>query len=364
MTAFHDFILAHAGPWLALGGGLIGFVFGAIVTVTNFCTMGALSDIQNLGDWRRMRAWIMAAAVAMLGAQALEAAGIVELSRSMYLAPNLNIAGHLIGGFLFGVGMVMAGGCASRNLTRIGGGDLRALLTLVVVGLAAFATIGGILGPARALLEQTATLPLPLATQSLGDAIAALLKIDPSVANRSLGFAIGGLALAYCLGSAEFRASPAHVGSGLGVGLCVVAGWALTGLAFDELAPKPAPPISLTFVRPAGDTLEWITRYTAAPMPGFGVASVLGAILGSFAVALATGRFRISTFANVADTRRNLGGGVLMGVGGVLALGCTVGQGITGLSTLAIGSFLTFVAIVAGGFYGLRLLERWLMAEA
>ena len=124
------------------------------------------------------------------------------------------------------------------------------------------------------------------------------------------------------------------------------------------MATRPVPPISLTYVRPTGDALQWLTLFTAAPMPGFGVASVFGALIGACAAALAMGRFRLATFSDTGDTLRNLGGAALMGIGGVMALGCTVGQSITGVSTLALGSFLTFAAIVAGGFYGLRVLER------
>jgi hypothetical protein len=147
------------------------------------------------------------------------------------------------------------------------------------------------------------------------------------------------------------------------VGLLVVAGWALSGLAYDEMAARPAAPVSLTYIRPVGDTLQWLSLYTATPMPGFGVASVLGALLGAFAAALAMGRFRLATFADAGDTVRNLLGAALMGVGGVMALGCTVGQAVTGVATLALGSLVTFVAIVAGGFVGLRLLERWVGAD-
>ena len=169
-------------------------------------------------------------------------------------------------------------------------------------------------------------------------------------------------ALTFCFGSSRFRKSPLHVVSGVAVGLAVVAGWALTGLAYDEMAARPLPPISLTYVRPVGDALQWLTLFTATPMPGFGAASVFGALAGAFAAAVAMGRFRLVTFSDAGDTVRNLLGAALMGVGGVMAMGCTVGQAITGVSTLALGSFLAFAAIVAGGFLGLRLLERWVLA--
>jgi hypothetical protein len=129
------------------------------------------------------------------------------------------------------------------------------------------------------------------------------------------------------------------------------------------MAARPVPPVSLTYVRPMGDTLQWLALYTATPMPGFGVASVFGGLLGAFAAAYAMGRFRLATFTDTGDTLRNFLGAALMGVGGVMAMGCTIGQAVTGVSTLALGSFVTFGAIVAGGFWGLRLLERWISAE-
>ena len=364
MSTLHATIQANAPAWLAVGGFLIGAVFGGIVTRTNFCTMGALSDVVNLQEWRRMRSWVLAIMTAMAGAQVLDAAGIVELQRSMYLGSNLNWAGAILGGLMFGFGMVFSGGCASRNLARIGGGDLRALFTVIVVGISAYMALGGILGPLRAALEQATAVALKAPSQSAGDLLAAGFGWPAAVANRTVAAGLVAAGLVWCFGDAEFRASPVHVLAGLGVGLAVVAGWALTGLAFDDFAARPMQPVSLTFARPAGDAIEWLARYTAQPMPGFGAATVFGTIAGAFVTAKAMGRFRLATFSDTGDTLRNILGAVLMGTGGVLALGCTIGQAITGLSTLAVGSFLTFAAIVAGGFCGLRMLERWLMAEA
>jgi uncharacterized protein len=364
MDGVRDLLTGNAGLALAIGGLVLGFLFGALVYRTNYCAMGSLSDIVNFGDWRRFRAWILAAAVALIGTQLLAAAGVVALDKSMYLAPALNWFGHIAGGFVFGIGMVFAGGCPSRNLARAGGGDLRSLLTLMVLGLFAYITIGGLIAPLRVAVERWTVTGLPAPTQGLGDLCAALFGLRAGAASLGIAAALSLAAAGYCLANSRFRGSPVHVISGLGVGLLVVAGWALTGLAYDELAARPLPPISLTYVRPAGDALEWLQRFTAAPMPGFGVASVFGALLGACAAAVAMGRFRISTFADSGDTLRNLGGAALMGIGGVMALGCTVGQSITGVATLALGSFLTFAAIIAGGFVGLRLLERRIMAGA
>jgi uncharacterized membrane protein YedE/YeeE len=358
VSAFRDSVAQNAALALALGGLLIGFIFGWVVYRTNYCAMGSLSDIHNFGDYRRFRAWLLAAATALVGATLLEAAGVVDLARSMYLAPSFNWAGHIVGGLIFGIGMVLAGGCPSRNLARTGGGDLRALLTLVVLGLVAFMTIAGVLAPARAALEGATGIVLTAPTQGLGDLLSAYVGVARGWAKLAAAAMIAAAALAYCFADAKFRRSPLHILSGIAVGLTVVAGWALTGLAYDDMVARPTPPVSLTYIRPVGDTLQWLALYTATPMPGFGVASVFGALLGAFAAALAMGRFRLATFAGTGDTLRNLLGAALMGVGGVMALGCTVGQSVTGVSTLALGSFVTFAAIVAGGFIGLRLLER------
>lgn len=361
-----DLIQQSPGAWLALGGLAIGIMFGFIVYRTNFCTMGSISDFMSFGDYRRFRAWILAATVTLIGAQVLAAIGVVALEKSMYLAPNLNWFGNVAGGLMFGFGMVFAGGCASRNLARVGGGDLRSLMTLIVMGLFAYMTIGGILGPIRSWIEQITSLNLAglmVSTQSLGDIAAAALSLSAARGNALVAAGLAVASLVYCFKDQSFRASPVHILAGVGVGVCAVAGWALTGLAFDDLADKPTTPISLTYVRPTADTIEWLQRFTAGRIPGFGVTTVLGAILGAFFAAKSMGRFQLATFSNIGDTKRSLFGAALMGVGGVMALGCTVGQAITGVSTLAIGSFLTFGAIVSGGVLGMKKLEAILIDE-
>lgn len=363
MSALRDMIAANGPIWLAVGGFAIGTAFGAIVFATNFCTMGAVSDMVTLDDRRRFRAWLLAAATALAGAQLLYWAGVVDLAASMYLSPTLNWAGHIAGGLIFGFGMVFGGGCPSRNLARVGSGDLRALIVLLVLGIFAYMAMGGILGPLRAGIERMTSIPLASPTQGTGDLVAALGILPPDISTLVVSAAIVGAVMTYCFGSAEFRASPIHVWSGIGVGLCAVAGWALTGLAFDEMSVRPTQPISLTYVRPTADAVEWLERYTAARMPGFGVATVFGAIIGAFGAAVAKRRFRVTGFSDTGDTLRSLAGASLMGIGGVMALGCTIGQGITGVSTLALGSFLSFAAIVAGGVMGVRTLEWWLMRE-
>jgi uncharacterized protein len=359
-----DIFSQNSAMALGVGGFLIGIMLGALVYRTNFCAMGSISDMVSFGDKRRFRAWVLAATTALIGTQMLSQFGTVDLSKSMYLGSSINWVGNLAGGMLFGFGMVFGGGCATRNLARVGGGDLKALVTLLVLGIAAYMTMTGVLGPFRAGLEQMTALPLPKGTdQGLGS-IAALLTKSPPVATTWIVARVLTVAmLFYCFIDPRFRSSWLHILSGIGVGLCIVAGWALTGLAFDEMVDKPAAPVSLTFVRPTGDALEWLQRFTALGAPGFGVSSVFGTIVGAFLMAKAMGRFRLATFTDTTDTLRTLGGAVLMGIGGIMALGCTIGQGITGISTMSLGAFLTFAGLVAGGMLGVKTLERQLMAE-
>ena len=367
MHALRDFVQQAAGFWLATGGLAIGMVFGFLVYRTNFCTMGAISDVVNLDDYRRMRSWLLAAATAIVGTQALALTDAVPLAKSMYLGTTLNWFGNVVGGLMFGFGMVFAGGCASRNLARVGGGDLRALMTLIVMGLFAYMALGGILGPARAWIEQATSINLAglkVATQSVGDLLGAMTSLGAKAGNMIVGLGVTIAAAIYCFRDEGFRSSPVHIIAGIGVGLCAVAGWALTGLAYDEIATRTTSPISLTFVRPTADSIEWLQRFTAAMTPGFGVTTVFGAILGAFVAALSMGRFRFATFSDVGDTKRTLLGAAMMGIGGVLAMGCTIGQAVTGLSTLALGSFLTFAAIIIGGVRGMKTLENSLTNEA
>lgn len=363
--ALRETVLEAPDVYAAWGGLVIGIVFGFIVFRTNFCTMGALSDLVSFGDYKRFRSWILAGATALIGAQVLHHLGAVDLKTSMYLAPTLTWMGNVLGGLLFGFGMVYAGGCISRNLARLGGGDIGSLIVLIVAGLFSYITIGGLLGPIRAALAGFGKIDMSaLGAESQGlDALVNAISGGGS-GGLIVTVLVAGVMLIYCFKDAQFRTSMPHVIGGIGIGLCAAAGWALTGLAFDELADNPVAPISLTYVRPAGDTLEYLTRFTAFGLPGFGVVTVFGAILGSFLAAISMKRFRLSAFADVSDTLRNLGGAALMGIGGVMALGCTVGQAVTGLSTLAIGSFITFVCIVIGGIGGIKYMEWRIMSQA
>ena len=353
-------VVESAAFYIGWGGFLIGLVFGYIVFKTNFCTMGSISDILSFGDYRRFRSWLLAGAVAIIGVAVLQGFGIADMSQSMYLAPSLTWGANIVGGVMFGFGMVFAGGCLSRNLVRAGGGDLRSVMVLLITGIVSYMTIGGLIGPLRVSLFSAPTLDLAgmgLRSQGLGEILAALTSVSIASATMAAVIIVAGAIVIYCLAESGFRTSGPHLAAGVGIGLCVVAGWALTGLAYDDFADVPVQLISLSYVRPTGDTIDYAMRFTALGAPGFGVVTTIGALLGGFVGAISSGRFHLTTFADTSDTVRNMFGAVLMGIGGVLALGCTVGQAMTGFSTLAVGSILTFIFIVLGGIAGIKTME-------
>lgn len=351
--------LANAAQWIGWGGLIIGIVFGFTIQRTNFCTMGSISDILSFGDFRRFRSWLMAAGVAIIGVAVIERMGVIDTSYSIYTGSTFQWGGHIIGGLLFGVGMVFGGGCVSKNLARAGGGDLRSMLVLVVIGIAGYMTIGGLFAQARIAITSPLTSDLStvgLGSQRMDEMLAALTGLGASTANIIAVVVIAGALLVYAFADKGFRTSPNHMIAGLVVGLCVLAGWVLTGLTFDDFADNPRVG-SLSFVRPAGDTVDYLMRFTAYEAVTFTVVTLLGALIGAFLSTITNKSFALATFTDPGDTLRNIGGAVLMGIGGVTALGCTVGQSVTGLSTLALGSLITFVFIVIGGIIGMKAME-------
>lgn len=350
---------------VAMLGFLAGAVFGATSQRTNFCTMGAISDMVNLQDYRRFRAWLLAIAVAMAGSEALHLAGIIDLGQSIYLTPTFGWLGAVVGGLLFGFGMVLGGGCGVRTLVRLGAGNLKSVVVALILGLFAYMTVRGLLAVPRTRLIEVTNLDLARAglhTQGLPEMLAAATGL-PAPGLRAALTAVAVLALlAYCFKDASFRRSPADIVAGLLIGALIPAGWLITGVAGND-AFEPMPLASFSFVAPIGDSLMYLMAFTGASI-NFGIAAVGGVIVGAFVMALATNRFRIEAFTDAGDLARHLGGGALMGVGGVMALGCTIGQGITGMSTLAAGSLLALLSIIAGGVAGMKYLEEGTLGGA
>lgn len=335
---------------VAILGFAIAMIFGFVGNKTHYCSMGAISDVLNMGSKGRLGAWFFAIGIAILGAQFLFIRGLVDLNASVYLSPNLYVMSHVLGGILFGIGMTLAAGCGQRNLVRLGGGNLKALTVVIVLGITAYMTMRGLLAYVR--LHWVYEVNVDLTSQGINDQsifsyIGALLNVEDTAWFRKIGgFLIAFGFIFYALKHREFRTSFNNILAGLVIGGCVVAAWYVAGfIGQDEF--EPVTPQGMAFIGPTGNTISYLMTFTGAEI-NFGIAIVLGMVTGSFIYAVISGNFRIETFSNKPEMVSHLIGAVLMGFGGVLALGCTVGQGITGMSTLAIGSILSLISIIFG----------------
>ena len=347
--------LASTVVW---GAFALAFVFGAVANRTNFCTMGAVSDVLNMSDWNRMRMWMLAMAIAILGTAGLQLAGAIDVAKTIYTTRNFTWLSHIVGGFLFGVGMTLGSGCGSKTLVRIGGGNLKSIVVFLMLAISAYMTIKGLFGVFRVAAIDPVAVALP-AAQDLPSLLAKGLGGGRNTMLAVAAGVLGAGLIVFVFMSREFRSFDNLLG-GIVVGLVVVAGWYLSGhlgyLAEDPttleekfFATNSGRMESMSFVAPFAYSLELLMLWSdKSRVVTFGIASVLGMVGGSFAYALATRSFRLESFRDADDLIRHLAGGALMGFGGVLALGCTIGQGLTGISTLAIGSFLVFGSIIAG----------------
>ena len=353
--------LAAQVLWATFG---LAVAFGAIAQRTHFCTMGAVADIVNIGDWGRMRMWALAIGVAMLGFNAMVYLGWVEAGKSIYAGNRLIWLSNLLGGALFGVGMVLASGCGSKTLVRIGGGSLKAVVVFAVLAIAAYATMRGIVGVARVATVDTVSATLTTG-QDLPSLLAGVLGMERRLLALALGVLLGGGLVIWSVSRPEGRNADVLL-AGLGIGLVVVGVWWVSGrlgqlpehqqtLEETFLATNSQRMESLTFVAPIAYTVDWLILFSdKSKVLTIAVVSTLGVIVGSMISALATRSFRWEGFAGTQDTAHHLVGAVLMGIGGVTAMGCTVGQGLSGVSTLALGSFIAFAGIVGGAVLGLK----------
>lgn len=353
--------------WAAFTASL---VFGWIAQKTQFCTMGAISDIVNMGDWTRMRMWGMAVGVAMIGFYGMAYFGVIDASKTFYTSSRIIWLSGVVGGALFGFGMVLASGCGSKTLVRIGGGSLKAMVVFAVMGIAAFATLRGITAVARSKTVDAVAFDLD-AGGSLPLLLADATGMSTSGAGLGLALLIGLGLVGWAFAHADFRRFDAVL-AGLGIGVCVSAMWWITGrLGFLPEHPETLEAVylatnsgqmeSMTFTAPMAYTLDWLIYFSDKnKVLTTGVVSVFGVIVGSLIQSLMSRSFRWEGFRNTQDTALHLVGAVLMGIGGVTAMGCTVGQGLSGLSTLGVTSLFAVLGIFVGGIAGLRF-QLWLV---
>lgn len=336
----------ETNPWLAGGGLALGLAFGIVAQRSRFCLVAAVSNFALMRDSRHLHAYLAALGVAVAGTFALEWSQLVAIADTGFRRPTLNWFGALGGGLLFGVGAMLAGGCASRTLIRTAEGNLGALLTLMAFALASMATLFGALDPLRGWILARA---LPLRA---GDASLSVMLDWPAWV---LPFGIGLACLAVILWLGRWRNHKATIAAGVIIGLLVVAGWWITGaLGVDDF--DPLPPASLALAAPLARSAAWFSLGQPTGT-AFALALVPGALLGALVTAVLVGEFRWVPPAS-GRVAAYLGGGCLMGFGAVVAGGCNVGQGLSGIATLSVTSMLAVAGILAGMSFGLYWVSR------
>lgn len=328
---------------------IIGLIYGSVGLVSGFCMMSGLRGWWAEGDGRLVRTYALAMGVAIAASQLLAAAGLVDLSKSIYLQPSFSAPVMFLGGLLFGYGMVLSNGCGSRALVLLGGGNLRSFVVVIVLGIFAEMTLKGLIAPLRIAMVQASQ-----ATVSANSAPALLASIGlgPVPARMVAASVLSAVLIIFAFAHAPFRKSPGQIAAGLIVGLLVAGGWYATGyLGADDFNPVPV--TSLTFIAPIADALQYVMLSTGSTL-NFGIVTVFGVFAGSLFTALTTGRFQLEGYRSPQHMLRSAGGAALMGAGGVMAFGCSVGQGLTGLSTLSLSSFIAIAGIMLGTGAGLR----------
>ncbi len=336
---------------LVIGGLICGLVAGAAAQYGRLCTFAAIEDFIAANDLRRARAWALALTVAIAATQALIVAGLIDPTTSAYTSGRLEVVSLIIGGVMFGIGMALVGTCGFGLLVRAGAGDLRAVMMAVLMGIAAFAATGGPLSPARIWLNDVAVIHFGGPGAGTIKAIAAQVGLPGLSAVAAIGLA-GGLAIFALWGRRALR-RPRLLVSAMLLGYAVAGGWLVTGTLADPFSAHRLE--SLTFVAPIGRVVL-VAMGESITHAGFAVMSVFGVVLGSFAVALARDELRWEAFDDQREMRRHILGAMLMGTGGVLARGCTIGQGMSAFSMLAITAPIAVLAMVIGARIGLAYL--------
>lgn len=333
------------GILAALAGLVAGIVLGLAARLGDFCTLGALESALYSDDQRRLRLWGIVLAVAIFGTYLGGALGYINIAGSFYHQIAWNPLASIFGGLLFGYGMAMAGNCGFGALVRFGGGDLRSLVVVVVMGVFAFVALSGPLAPLRIALFPQADAVGP---QGIAATVQGLTGLLPIVTAAVVAAGFAAWALAY----KGLRRSPRQLAWGVAAGLAVVWSFAVTSwLATESFGAVQVE--GLSFTAPLGRTLIWLMTSTAGGI-SFSVGTVCGVMFGALAGSLWRGMFRWEACEDPRELGRQVSGAAMMGVGGVVALGCSVGQGVSAFATLAWSGPVTLAAIAVGAMFGLR----------
>ncbi|WP_411352651.1 YeeE/YedE family protein [Leisingera aquaemixtae] len=338
-------------------GLLGGVLLGLAARLGRFCTLGAIEDLLYGGSSLRMRMWGVAIGVAVLSSFALIGLGLADAGQSFYLSIRWMPAASILGGLMFGYGMALSGNCGYGAIARLGGGDLRSFVIVLVMGVSTYVVLAGPLAPLRNFFfeQQDVTTEIPPGLAHYAAAWSGL----PLAA---IGLAAGLLILLASLANAELRRDRQALFWSAVVGLAVASGWAgttyLNTAGFEAL-----PVVSHSFSAPLGETILWTMTGSLRPL-SFAVGSIAGVWTGAFLGSLIKGHFRWEACEDPRELRRQIIGAAIMGAGAVIAMGCTVGQGLSAFSLLAVSAPVTMLAIFAGAAIGLRqLIEGFRPAE-
>jgi uncharacterized membrane protein YedE/YeeE len=352
-------------------GFLLASIFGVVANRTNFCSMGAVSDWINIGDTNRLRAWILAMATAVLGVGILEYLGLVDLSlitsnetsNPPYRTANFVWLRNLIGGLIFGIGMTLASGCGNKTLVRIGEGNMKSVFVFIIMAVIAslmlFTSFDYVL-----FLQWMGPLSIDFSNydipgQDIGNIVNGFSNSEsPAVYQLSSSLIVGLALLIWTMKSADFRSDFELILAGLIIGSLVIIAWYITAGSMGQLLleevdfmderPYAVGAQSLSFIAPSAHSLQYAYQAFSPQFLSFGIVTIGGVIFGSFIYTLIFRKVRLEWFASWTDFFQHVIGAVFMGFGGVLAMGCTIGQGISGVATLALGSIVTVIAIIVG----------------
>ncbi|MDV7338133.1 YeeE/YedE family protein [Terasakiella sp. A23] len=340
---------------LLIGGGLIGLAFGFLGQSSRFCFRQAAGEAFEGRRAGQLRGWLIATLIAVGGTQALIPTFEIDLSESAYWGESLPVLSLILGGIMFGIGMMLARGCAGRQVVLAATGNLRSLIVILMIALSGYMTMRGLFAPVRQSLEGAVQVGLDRPDVVQGAASLFGFEVDPI----RTGAIVLACLLAFILiaRSIVLRDRLYLTVASVIIGTLVVGGWYVTGvIGFDEFEPQRLE--SLTFVAPGGNAMQFLMIYTGTSA-NFGIMLIGGVIAGSFVSALLRRELKLQGFSGEPkEMLRYLGGGLLMGTGAVMAIGCSIGQGLSGISTLAFSSIISLSAIVVGAKIGHWLMNR------
>jgi uncharacterized membrane protein YedE/YeeE len=350
--------LAHLNGVVLIAAGLISVLLGVIMHRTHFCTMGAVSDAILMGSMTRMRQWALALVVAMLGFACLCYNGLISPLQSVYATPSVLWLSTLLGGLMFGWGMVWASGCGAKTLVRMGTGNLKSLIVFVFMGLSALITIKGVLAVPRVYFLDTFDW-IPVHGVFVGQWTSQALNLSLPQGVLYAALIVAAPLVYWVCRDREFL-NVHNLSTGIAIGLVICGAWLISGVlghglehpeTLEEffLATNSHKMEALSLTAPAAMTMDALLYFSDGTKRWtFGMVSLMGIVLGAFLSGLFSGRLKWESFTSRSDLVRHMLGGILMGVGAVMAMGCSIGQGLSGMSTLSLTSLLATAAMLLG----------------